>query len=302
MKSEEISFSHLNIRFPGTLYTPDTPAPHPAVVAVHTASEPERTSPFFDHLRSELPRHGIAALLFDRRGSGASGGDFETADFEDLAGDVISAVEYLQTRPDIDRNKVGLHGTSQGAWIAPIAAARKPDIAFVVAVSASGVSPADQMDYAVAFHLEKDGYGQSVISTAVALRDLVNEYFRGRVSWEEVAAQLNRFEHEPWYGQAYLYRSSELPTDIKQSKWHYEMDYEPLSVWKRVTQPVLFLFAEVDEWVPVEQSMLNYRSATEHLHDVKVRQIQGADHLMRDQAGEISREYLNILVNWLTGF
>jgi alpha/beta superfamily hydrolase len=302
MPTEEIFFSNQNIRFAGTLYTPDTPAPHTAVVAVHPASEPERTSPFFDHLRSELPRQGIAVLLFDRRGSGASEGDFETAGFEDLAGDVISAVEYLQARQDIDRNKVGLHGTSQGAWIAPIAAARKSDIAFIVAVSASGVSPADQMDYGVAFHLEKDGYDQSVIKTAVALRDLVNEYFRGRVSKEEAAAQLGLFENEPWYEQAYLYRSDELPFDITHSKWHYEMDYEPMAVWKRVTQPVLFLFAVIDEWVPVEQSMLNYESATGHLRDVTVRQVQGADHLMRDQAGEISREYLNILVNWLTRF
>jgi len=36
-------------------------------------------------LKSELPEHRIAVFIFDRRGSGASEGDFETADFEDLA-------------------------------------------------------------------------------------------------------------------------------------------------------------------------------------------------------------------------
>lgn len=299
MTPEKIFFSSQNIRLAGTLYRPDTAAPHPAVVAVHPASEVERKSWFFDHLKSELPRHGIAVLVFDRRGSGASKGNFETADFESLAGDVISAVEYLQTRPDIDKNKIGLHGTSQGAWIVPIAAARKPDIACIVAVSGSGVSPADQMNYGVAFHLEKDGYNQAVVRKAIELRNLVNEYFRGRISREQAAAQLSRFEDEPWYEQAYLYPSAELPVDITQSKWHYEMDYEPLLVWKRVTQPVLFLFAEVDEWVPIEQSMLNYRNATAHLTDVKVRQMRSADHLMRNQAGEISQEYLDILVDWL---
>ena len=300
VKYEEIFFSSQNIRLAGTLYKPDATAPHPAVVAIHPASEAERTSSFYDHLKSELSRQGIAVLVFDRRGSGASEGDFETADFEELAGDVISAVEYLQTRPDIEKNKIGLHGTSQGAWIAPIAAARRPDIAFVVPVSGSGVSPAEQMNDGVAFHLEKDGYDEAVIRKAIDLRDLVNEYFRGRVSREEAAAQLNRFEHELWYGQAYLYRSGKLPADITQAKWHYEMDYEPLSVWERVTQPVLFLFAEVDEWVPVEQSMFNYRQATAHLSDVTVRQIRDADHLMRNQTGEISREYLDVLVDWLT--
>jgi pimeloyl-ACP methyl ester carboxylesterase len=77
------------------------------------------------------------------------------------------------------------------------------------------------------------------------------------------------------------------------------MAYEPLGVWKKVAQPALFLFAEVDEWVPIEQSMINYRKATAHLNDVTHKQIPGTDHLRRNQAGEISREYLNVLFDWL---
>ena len=299
MKSEEILFQSKGSRLAGTLYEPDGDPPYPAITVVHPASGGERTDPFYEHLKSELPRHGIAVLIFDRRGSGASQGDFETADFEDLAGDVISAVEYLQSQPDIDHTKIGLHGTSQGAWIAPIAAARKPDIAFVVAVSASGVSPADQMNYGVAFHLERDGFEQAAVRKAIELRNLVNEYFRGHVAREDVAAQLSRFEHEPWYENAYLYPSEELPADVTQRKWHYEMDYEPLAIWKKVTQPTLFLFAEVDEWVPIEQSMLNYKKATAHLKDVTLKRIHDTDHLMRDPAGEISEEYLEALVGWL---
>lgn len=299
MISEEISFSNQNVRLSGTLHKPDSQPPHPAIVVVHPASGGERTDPFYEHLKSELPRHGIAVLVFDRRGSGSSEGDFETTDFEDLAGDVVAAVEYLQWRPDMDKNKIGLHGTSQGAWIAPIAAARKPDIALIVTVSASGVSPADQMNYGVAFHLKKDGFGRSAIDKAIELRNLVNEYFRGHVSREDTRAELSRYEHEAWYEKAYVYPSSKLPVDITQSKWHYEMDYEPLSIWKQVKQPTLFLFAEVDEWVPMEQSMINYKNATAHLKEVILKQVAGTDHLMRDQTGKTSKGYLNILMDWL---
>lgn len=271
MKSEEIRFTNQNIQLVGTLYRPESKPPHPVIIVVHPASGGERTDPFYDHLRAELPKHGIAVLIFDRRGAGASEGDFRTADFEDLAGDVIAGIEYLQTRPDIEKSKIGLHGTSQGAWIAPIVAARKPDIACVVAVSASGVSPAEQMNYGVAFHLAKDGFDRAAVEEAIRLRNLVNEYFRGHVSREETAAELSRFEHLPWYEQSYLYPGRELPVDITQSKWHYEMDYEPLTIWGKVRQPTLFLFAEVDEWVPIGQSMVNYRNATAHLPDASLR-------------------------------
>lgn len=300
MISVEIVFPNENIRLAGTLYEPESKPPYPALVAVHPASGGERTDAFYEHLKTELPRSGIAVCIFDRRGSGASEGDFETADFEDLAGDVISAVEYLQSRPDIDKTRIGLHGTSQGAWIAPIAAARKPDIAFVAIFSASGVSPADQMNYGVAFHLAADHFDQTVVDKAIELRNLVNEYFRGHVPREKVVAELSHYENESWYERAYLYPSSELPVDITQSKWHYEMDYEPLSIWRKVKQPTLFLFAEMDEWVPIEQSMINYRNATTHLSDAMLRQVEGTDHLMRNQEGEISKEYLDVLINWIT--
>jgi dipeptidyl aminopeptidase/acylaminoacyl peptidase len=304
MNSESISFFNHDIKFVGSLYKPEGEQPYPAIVVVHPASGGEQTDPFYDHLKSELPRHGIAVLVFDRRGAGGSQGKFETADFNDLAEDVVSAVEYLETRNDIIKPKIGLHGTSQGAWIAPIAAAKKPEIACVVAVSASGVTPAEQMDYGVAFHLEKDGYDRSVIDKAIELRTLVNEYFRGHVAMEVARSELSRYESEPWFRNAYLYPSQQLPDDVLQSKWHYEMDYEPLSIWNKVTQPTLFLFAETDEWVPVETSMKNYEVVTAHLKDVIIHRICGTNHLMSMSPNEntldISFEYLDLLTGWLT--
>jgi len=303
MNSESISYFNRDIKFSGTLFIPESDQPCPVVVVVYPASSGEQTDPFFDHLKVELPKHGIGVLVFDRRGSGESQGNFETSDFDDLADDVVSAVEYLERRPEIDKAKIGLHGTSQGAWIAPIAAAKKPEIACIVAVSASGVTPAEQMDYGVAFHLHQYGYDQTIVKKVIDLRTLVNAYFRGDVSREQVVLELSRYENRPWFDQGYLFSSQELPVDVIQSKWHYEMDYEPLSVWKNIHQPTLFLFAEIDEWVPVDESMKRYKVATDHIQDATIRQIKDTNHLMSVSKNEntldISREYLDVLVAWL---
>lgn len=302
MNSEKISFFNRDIKLAGVLQKPDGNKPCPAIVAVHPASGGMCTDPFYDHLKSELPKHGIACLVFDRRGSGGSGGSFETAGFDDLADDVLAAVEFLRSRPDIDGSRIGLHGTSQGGWIAPIAAAKDPGIVCVVAVSASGVTPAEQMDYGVAFHLKQDGFSQNVIDKVVELRALVNGYFRGLVLRETVVLELRQYEPEPWFDGSYLFTSRDLPHDVTQSKWHYEMDYEPLSIWRKIAQPTLFLFAETDEWVPVEASMENYRLASSHMNDVTFHRIGGTDHLMSDlrDEGVVSRDYLTVLVEWLT--
>jgi dipeptidyl aminopeptidase/acylaminoacyl peptidase len=116
-------------------------------VVFHSASGPDRDFPTYQHLTTELPRSGFA-VLYDRRGSGASTGDFSSASFKELAEDGISGIRYLTTRKEIDSRRIGVWGISQCGWLGPLAATLSKDIAFVVAVSASGVSPAAQMDFA----------------------------------------------------------------------------------------------------------------------------------------------------------
>src|SRR2546425_12266607 len=85
----------------------------------------------------------MAVLGYDKRGVGGSTGDWRTASFEDLAGDVVAAFEYLKTRSDVDGTQIGLLGWSQAGWVMPIAAVRAPDIAFLISVSGAAIVPAE---------------------------------------------------------------------------------------------------------------------------------------------------------------
>lgn len=196
-RSEAVSFKSGDVRLAGTLYLPAGDGPHPAMVVFHSASGPTRDFPTYQHLTTDLPRAGYAVLLFDRRGSGSSSGDFETASFQDLAADGVSGVQYLKTRKEIEPTRIGVWGISQGGWLAPLAATMSPDVAFVVAVSASGVSPAEQMDFAAAYTLEHSGQPAGVIKRALGVRAKLNDYFRGRVRREEAHAAVQAIRGEP---------------------------------------------------------------------------------------------------------
>ena len=86
-----------------------------------------------------LIRRGVAVLGYDKRGVGGSTGDWNTASFDDLAGDAVAAFEYLKTRSDIDRAQIGLLGVSQAGWIMPLAAVRAKDFGFLISISGAGV-------------------------------------------------------------------------------------------------------------------------------------------------------------------
>lgn len=81
------------------------------------------------------------------------------------------------------------------------------------------------------------------------------------------------------------------------------MDYDPLPIWKQVSQPTSFLFAETDEWVSIQASIDHYRAARAHLRDITLKQIKGTSHLMSVSSDldilQISPEYLAVLLEWL---
>jgi hypothetical protein len=82
-----------------------------------------------------LARHGYGVLLFDRRGEGASEGD------SNLFGwggdkDILAAIEYLKTRPDVEPGRIGGIGFSVGGELMLQTAAETDDLAAVVSEGA----------------------------------------------------------------------------------------------------------------------------------------------------------------------
>jgi dipeptidyl aminopeptidase/acylaminoacyl peptidase len=140
-RREDVRFSNRDIQLTGTLLSPVTDRAHPAIILVHGSGAANRESmlPFARF----LIRRGIAVLGYDKRGVGGSSGDWNTASFDDLAGDVVAAFEYLKTRTDIDHAQIGLLGVSQAGWIMPLAAVRAKDIAFLISISGAGVPAAE---------------------------------------------------------------------------------------------------------------------------------------------------------------
>ena len=88
-----------------------------------------------------LVRNGFSALTYDMRSRGRSGGDAVTLGALESA-DLLSAVDYLTTRPEVDRGRIGALGVSLGAATAILAAARDTRIKSVVDDSGFSDAPA----------------------------------------------------------------------------------------------------------------------------------------------------------------
>jgi len=74
---------------------------------------------------------GYNALTFDFRSCGSSGGKHTSVGFWEVQ-DLIGAVNYLKTRPEIDPERIGVYGVSMGGSTAIMAAERCPAIKAMV--------------------------------------------------------------------------------------------------------------------------------------------------------------------------
>jgi hypothetical protein len=73
-REQEVRFHNGPVALAGSVLVPTGPGPHPGVVVVHGAGQQDREG--YRGLADRFARHGIAALLYDKRGSGQSTGHY----------------------------------------------------------------------------------------------------------------------------------------------------------------------------------------------------------------------------------
>lgn len=106
LKEDQVQFKNGDVVLAGTLLTPLTSGVHPAVVILH-GSGPNKGSGYRVYAE-QFVRAGIATLLYDKRGSGKSTGNWRYRTLDDLTGDALAAVAYLKSRPEINPQQIGL--------------------------------------------------------------------------------------------------------------------------------------------------------------------------------------------------
>ena len=145
LREREVTFKGAGVRLSGTVIVPEGETPSAAVVFLH-GSEPETREPSRVFAYA-LASRGIASLIYDKRGTGASPAASTEASFTDLAKDALAGVSLLKRDPLVRADRIGLFGPSQGAWVALAATQKAPDIAFLVLQSGDATTPLEQELY-----------------------------------------------------------------------------------------------------------------------------------------------------------
>jgi pimeloyl-ACP methyl ester carboxylesterase len=288
----------------GTLLLPATAGAHAAIVFVHGSGPGPRAE--LRPLAERFLQLGIATLVFDKRGSGASGGSWIDASLDDLADDALAAASFMKSQPEVDALHVGIYGVSQGGWVIPRAAARQPDaLAFAVVVTGGGIRPIE---------IERSDYGAALDARHVSpdqRRDalgLVERYFaylRTGTDRSGLERAISDAGMQPWFPAVDVGRV--MPSETARPQWAWVPEYDPLPDITRMRMPVLVLLGGRDRPALSAEMNQRWRTSLSSNPDATVVEILNADHGMvvpgTHHTGGVAQSYvsgyLNIVDGWL---
>jgi uncharacterized protein len=303
-RDEDVSYENKiqNVTLAATFTIPQGKGPFPAVVLITGSGPQDRDETLLGHkpflvLSDYLTRHGIAVLRADDRGTAKSTGDFKTATTADFATDTEAGIAYLKTRPEVDPHKIGLIGHSEGAVIAPMIAARNPNVAFIVMMAGTGV-PGDQVLVAQgeAIAVASGSKPEEAAKHAAKEKEMLALIEAEKVPTEKDDAALDKALREKMAGDV---PEAQIGLQIKQltSPWfRYFLTYDPAIALRKVTCPVLVLNGEKDKQVLPQQNLPPIRQALTQSGNkhFEVDELPGLNHLFQTANTGSPAEYARI--------
>jgi uncharacterized protein len=282
--NRETSFESAGVQLAGRLVLPAGADKVPLVVLVH-GSEQGSAREFYAHQRL-FPSQGIGAFVYDKRGTGASGGAF-THDYHQLAADATAAIHEARRLAGARAGRTGFFGTSQGGWVAPLAASQT-STDFLIVGFGLAVSPFDEDDEAVTLDMTRHGFGAAEVQKALEIAHaaqavVLNNFQAGYAQLDAVRA---KYAQEPWVkfvrGNATQVVLSQ-PPEVLRMQGPVMLagvlpHYDPMPVLRSLDVPQLWVLGADDIDAPIAETVLRLRSLMRARRPITIAIYPRAEH------------------------
>jgi len=263
----ETTFRSHGIVLAGRLVMPKGEERVPVVVLLHGSEHDSGLVDYF--LQRMLPAEGVGAFVYDKRGTGESGGHY-TQNYSLLADDAVVALRRARQLAGTRLGRIGYQGGSQGGWVAPLAADRIA-VDFVIVCFGLAVNVIDEDQEAVELQMREKGYPPEVIAKALEVASAAESVFErdfkgGFAQLDEMRA---KYASAPWYKDVhgdYAFFVLQQPSDAKlralasQFNWHTPFHYDPMPVLRADRAPQLWIVGGEDYEAPSAETSRRIKS------------------------------------------
>lgn len=240
----EVSIRNGDATLAGSLILPPGPGPHPAVVMVPGSGPATRRIP--SQVGELLAHNGIAVLVTDKRGTGGSTGEWNGLSHADWARDVEAQLDFLQAQPEIDASRIGLWGNSEGGYVAPVVAARRPDVRFLVCRVCAALPHGEVILDMETGARRRRGMAEPEVAAFGRFLERMIRYALTRTAYDSLAADFRDGAERPW-------RASLPFRDLPGADARYwdvyrgVLQVDPREHYARLHIPTLVVLGEADD-------------------------------------------------------
>lgn len=272
------------------------------------------------HWPFTLAAEGVASFVYDKRGTGQSGGEF-TMSLRQLSRDLVAASAEARRLAGDRMGRLGLYGMSQGGWVAPLAA-REAGAEFMAVGFGPAYSPLEEDEEEVIDDLRARGYGDEVIANARrvarATAAVLASGFQG--GYDELSRMKQAYGNEPWFGEiegeftGAILRATEAELRVTGRATYdnlgLEWSHDAMAVLRTLDLPQLWVLGGSDEVMPPRLTLERLAQLRGEGKPVQVAVFPGADHQMLEfvQQADGSRRYTRatdgvyrLLGDWMKG-
>jgi esterase/lipase len=260
------------------IYTPKTNGRHPAILLLQSSTTNLKRD--YTFYADWFCNQGFEVMIFDKRGNGASAGDYITSTFDDFVTDAIACLQELQNKSSVDKTKIGAWGIGQGATLLPVLAAKTNIPAFLIAVSPEVFSISQAAAFADSLRIVKSGNLPANGHIAAEANRQVEKMIREGLKHKKVEnfININAFKHT-FMSQTGLYGNMNI--DRQAYEGYYwsgrKIDFYPY--WETLSIETLVIFGEDDEMLDADK---NAKALTElNNPKISVRSFGRANHDMK---------------------
>jgi pimeloyl-ACP methyl ester carboxylesterase len=307
---EDVSYKNTvdAVRITGTLTMPRTGGPFPAVLLISGSGSQDRNETTAGHrtflvLADHLTRLGIAVLRVDDRGMGGTSPGAPNVTTENFVGDVLAGVEFLKSRKEINPRQIGLIGHSEGGIIAPMAAIRSKDIAFIVLMAGAGFAGDAEILIQNDMLLKAQGFDDDSLRLARELYTAIFEVLKGKDSTaaaekkirDIVAAKIAAMTATQKKNLEPLLKviDTQLPQIYLLEWFRFFLRYDARLTLRKVTIPVLAINGEKDLQVSPKTNLDAIAAALKEAgnKDFSVVLLPGLNHMFQTSKTGLPMEY-----------
>jgi uncharacterized protein len=235
------------------------------IVFVHGSGDGPRRA--YDLWTNFFVSRGWAVVVFDKRGSGSSSGDWHDANFVTLADDVRKVLSWTRNQKELTGLKIGLWGASQAGWVIPqLTAENAVDFAIIQSGPATPVD--DFLRLTLESELRAYGFPPDEVANAVRYYNLDVAVSRGAKPFAEIE---KAYAEASAAGAEWLLKPPD-PIDAPDRRFMKAISgFDAADFWRRTRTPLFILFGGKDHIVPVEPNRRRMEQLLEEAGNTRSR-------------------------------